>query len=51
MIALIAVCLCGPSGPVVLLREGRLAKLREELIESLQWNRLRRGDLDAQGLA
>jgi hypothetical protein len=27
--------LCGPSGPVVLLREGRLAKLREELVEAI----------------
>jgi hypothetical protein len=48
MIARIAVRLCGPSGPVVLFREGRLAKLREELVEALQGNRLRRGDLDAQ---
>jgi hypothetical protein len=26
--------LCGPSGPVVLLREGRLAEFREELVEA-----------------
>jgi hypothetical protein len=40
--------LCGASGPVVLLCERRLAKRREELVEAIQWNRLRRGDLDAQ---
>jgi hypothetical protein len=45
----VAVRLCGPSGPVVLLREGRLAKLREELVEPIKRNRLRRGDLDAHG--
>jgi hypothetical protein len=27
--------LSGPSGPVVLLREGRLAKLRKELVEAI----------------
>ena len=27
--------LCGAGGPVVLLREGRLAKLREELVEAI----------------
>jgi hypothetical protein len=43
--------LCGSSGPVVLLCEGRLAKLREELIEAIERNRLRRCDLDAQRLA
>jgi hypothetical protein len=31
-----------------LLCQGRLAKLREQLVEVIQWNRLRRGDLDAQ---
>jgi hypothetical protein len=40
--------LCGPSGPVALLREGRLAKLCEELVQAIKWDRLRRGDLDAQ---
>jgi hypothetical protein len=31
-----AICgLHGPSGPVVLFREGRLAKLREELAEAI----------------
>jgi hypothetical protein len=30
-----------------LLREGRLAKLREELVEAIEWDGLRRGDLDA----
>jgi hypothetical protein len=39
--------LCGPSRPVVLFREERLAKLREELVEAIKWNRLRRRDLDA----
>jgi hypothetical protein len=34
-----------------LLREGRLAKLREELVETIKWNRLRRRDLDAQRFA
>lgn len=29
------VWLCGPSWPVVLFREGRLAKLREELVEAI----------------
>ena len=48
VIAGIGVRLCGLSGPVVLLREGRLAKLREELVEAIQRNRLRRGDLHAQ---
>jgi hypothetical protein len=27
--------LCGPSGPIVLFREGRLAKLPEELVEAI----------------
>jgi hypothetical protein len=45
-----ALGLCDPSGPVVLYREGRRAKLREELVEAIQRNRLRRGDLDTQGL-
>ena len=36
---------------VVLLCEGRLAKLREELVEAIKWNRLRRCDLDAQRFA
>jgi hypothetical protein len=31
----IAFPLCGPSGLVVLLCEGRLAKLREELVEAI----------------
>jgi hypothetical protein len=35
VIARIAVRLRGPSGPVVLLREGRLPKLREELVEAI----------------
>jgi hypothetical protein len=48
MIFRIAVALCGPRGPVILLREGRLAKLREKLVESIERDRLRRGDLDAQ---
>jgi hypothetical protein len=47
----IDVRLCRPSGPVVLLREGRLAKLREELVETIKWNRLRSRDLDAQRFA
>jgi hypothetical protein len=51
MIARIAVGSCGPRGPVFLLREGRLAKLREELVESIKRDRLRRGDLDAQRFA
>ena len=38
----------GPGGLVVLFREGRLAKLREKLVEAIERNRLRRGDLDAQ---
>ena len=45
--SLIAVRLCGPSGPVVLLCERQLTKLHEELIESIERNRLRRCDLDA----
>jgi hypothetical protein len=44
----IAVHLCGPSGPVVLLCERRFTKLREELVEAIKWNQLRRRDLDAQ---
>jgi hypothetical protein len=51
MFALIAIGLCGPRGPVILLREGRLAKLREELVEAIKWNRLRRCDFDAQRFA
>jgi hypothetical protein len=43
-----ALGLCAPSGSVVLLCEGRLAKLREELVEAIERNRLRCGDLDAQ---
>jgi hypothetical protein len=43
--------LFGPNAPVVLVREGRLAKLREEWVEAIQWNRLRRRDLDAQRFA
>jgi hypothetical protein len=39
--------LCGPRGPVILLFEGRLAKIREELVEAIKWHRLRRGNLDA----
>jgi hypothetical protein len=35
VIARIDLRLCGPSGPVVLLRKGHLAKLREELIKSI----------------
>jgi len=35
MIARIAVGLCGPSGPIVLFRKGRLAKFREELVEAI----------------
>lgn len=35
MIGRIARRLCGPGGPVVLFRERRLAKLREELVEAL----------------
>jgi hypothetical protein len=31
----IAIRLCSPSGPVVLFLEGRLAKLREELVEAI----------------
>ena len=48
MIAQIAVGLCGPRGPVILLREWRLAKLRQELIKAIQRDRLRRSDLDTQ---
>ena len=44
----IAVRLCGPSGPVVLLCERQLTKLREELVEAIKWDGLRRRDLDAQ---
>jgi hypothetical protein len=51
LIARIAVGLCGPSGPVVLLCERQLAKLREELVEAIQWDRLWRCDLDAQRFA
>ena len=51
VIAQFAVRLGGPSGPVVLLREGRLAKLREELVEAIKWNRLGRCDLDTQRFA
>lgn len=47
----IAVRLCGPSGPVVLLCERQLAKLREELVEAIKRDRLRRRDLDAQWFA
>jgi hypothetical protein len=36
MIARLVVGLCGPSGPVVLLCEARLAKLREALVEAVQ---------------
>jgi hypothetical protein len=43
----IDVRLCGPNGAVVLVREGQLAKLREESVEAIKWNRLRRGDFDA----
>ena len=43
--------LCCSSGPVVLLREGRLAELREEVVEAIERNCLRSGDLDAQRLA
>ena len=31
----IRIRLCGPSGLVLMLRKGRLAKLREELVESI----------------
>jgi hypothetical protein len=51
MIAPLAVALCGPRGPVILLRERRLAKLRQELVEAIQWDRLRRCDLDTQWFA
>ena len=34
-----------------MLCQGRLAKLREELIEAIQWDRLWRCDLDAQRFA
>jgi hypothetical protein len=35
MLARIAVRLCGPSGPVFLLSEERLAEFREELVQAL----------------
>jgi hypothetical protein len=50
-IARIVVGLRGPSRPVVSLCEGRLAKLREELVEAIKPNRLRRCDLNAQRFA
>jgi hypothetical protein len=37
VISRVDIRLCGSSGPVVLLRKGRLAKLREELVESIQF--------------
>jgi hypothetical protein len=42
---------CGPGGSVVLLCEGQLGKLCEELVQAIQWNRLWRCDLDAQRFA
>jgi len=51
MISQIAVGLCGPHGPVILLCEGWLAKLREELVEAIKWNRLRRCNLNAHRFA
>jgi hypothetical protein len=47
----IAARLCGPSRFIVLLCERRLAELGEELVEAIQWDRLWRGDLDAQRFA
>jgi hypothetical protein len=49
--SLIAVRLCGPSGPVVLLCERQLTELREKLVEALKWDGLRRRDLHAQRFA
>jgi hypothetical protein len=35
-----------PRGPVIPFREWRLTNLREELVESIERDRLRRGDLN-----
>ena len=43
-----ALRLCDPGGPVLLLFEGLLAKLRKKLVEAIKWDRLRRRDLDVQ---
>jgi hypothetical protein len=49
--SLISVCLCSPSGPVILLCERQLTELREELVEAIKWDRLRRRDLHPQRFA
>src|SRR6266508_3830808 len=45
VVARVPVRPCGPTGPVVSLREGRLSQLRAELVEAIETNRLRRGEL------